>query len=313
MVGVDRQEEEATLLYKLQRVEEAHKVYQSVLRANPDQWSCWQGLLSCSLPDSPTTTSPLLLQTHALIDELHTKHPLDRGPALASLELLRRVIEKGGDVRVLPDFLGGGKPVERLRVEVEEYVAKYGTKLCCFDDLVPYLGILVRQGGEELMGLVQAVTGRVEATALGELTEDELKALPKVEVVNRLRAFTLSQQLLRYLGACEEQQLDALCQVYFRTLFVNDGAEGGQREVQLGDDLVLLAGHVLRDLGKKAEMAGEDDIALRRRLELACLIEQCHKHSPYNYHFKILLKQVMTPFCHVMAPPMPLSLFLKVA
>jgi len=203
---------------------------------------------------------------------------------------------------MLPDFLAAGKeggfnPLERLREGVVEYVTQYGTKLCCFDDLVPYLGLLVRrhEEGKEEEGevgvLVEAIKRHALTTGLIDSTEEELKSnFPKEEVAKRLRVFTLSQQLLRYLGV--EQPLDTLCQVYFRTLFVNEGAEGGQREVQLGDDLVLLAGHVLHDLINKAEEAGDATTALGRRLELACLIGQSHTYSPYNYHFKILLKKV---------------------
>lgn len=63
-------------------------------------------------------------------------------------------------------------------------------------------------------------------------------------------------------------------------------------QVQLGDDLILLAAHVLRDGVRKAEDKGETEVALKKRIELVCLIEQTNKFSPYNYHFKILLNQV---------------------
>lgn len=121
-------------------------------------------------------------------------------------------------------------PLEKLRSEVVDYVTHYGTKLCCFDDLVPYLSLLVREGGKEREALTAFV---IKENPLQDVSEEELKSLPKAEVTRRLRMFTLAQQILRYLGAQEDnhQVLPSLVGVYFRTLFVNEDCEGGQREV----------------------------------------------------------------------------------
>ena len=75
---------------------------------------------------------------------------------------------------------------------------------------------------------------------------------------------------------------------YSATLFVNEGAEGGQREVQQGDDLVLLVAHMLEDLARHAGQE-EESSALTWRLEAVVLLEQALRYSPYNYHFRLAL------------------------
>jgi hypothetical protein len=54
-------------------------------------------------------------------------------------------------------------------------------------------------------------------------------------------------------------QLAALSGEYTKTLFLNEEAAGGQREVQQGDDLVILAAHILRDEAGRAAAAVEGD------------------------------------------------------
>jgi hypothetical protein len=46
--------------------------------------------------------------------------------------------------------------MSRLRVLVLGYLERFGTKLCCFDDLRPYLELFIAEG-EERTALVEAI------------------------------------------------------------------------------------------------------------------------------------------------------------
>ncbi|CAN0335730.1 unnamed protein product [Pylaiella littoralis] len=92
---------------------------------------------------------------------------------------------------------------------------------------------------------------------------------------------------------------------YRATLHLNLGSEGGQREVQHGDELVLLAAQTLLRLCKLYDGAGSatpggdavEDVGGDQsgkvkgylgRVEVACLLEASMSCSPYNQHLKIL-------------------------
>jgi N-terminal acetyltransferase B complex non-catalytic subunit len=80
--------------------------------------------------------------------------------------------------------------------------------------------------------------------------------------------------------------------VYEATLFLNAGAEGGQREVQVGDELVLIACHLLRSIARwpaSSERPKEQGL-----FEIACILECALEKSGYNFHMKLLLMQVYT-------------------
>jgi len=102
----------------------------------------------------------------------------------------------------------------------------------------------------------------------------------------------------------KEEWVRRLSEEFSKTQFVNEEAEGGQREVQQGDELILLCVHLLHDLEKEAERTFPPSSSsssssfssttttlytLRLRLEAATLLEQALRYSPYNYHFRIAL------------------------
>ena len=92
------------------------------------------------------------------------------------------------------------------------------------------------------------------------------------------------------------------------TKFVNEQGEGGQREVQQGDDLLLLIAHLLVDLADRggsdgeaaspsaAAAAGEKRALSERRrailLEAAALLEHGKRLSPFNFQFTLELMEL---------------------
>lgn len=80
---------------------------------------------------------------------------------------------------------------------------------------------------------------------------------------------------------------------YRVTLHLNLGGEGGQREVQHGDELVLMAAQVILKLLCRGQHGSGDDSgreakAYLGKVEAACLLEAAISCSPYNHHMKIL-------------------------
>ncbi|CAN0181403.1 unnamed protein product, partial [Ectocarpus fasciculatus] len=106
----------------------------------------------------------------------------------------------------------------------------------------------------------------------------------------------------RYRGVVRE-----LTSQYRATLHLNLGSEGGQREVQHGDELVILAAQTLLRLcelyddatGGAAQASGGDADGGRPgqakstskgylgRVEAVCLLEAAMSCSPYNHHLKV--------------------------
>ena len=123
-------------------------------------------------------------------------------------------------------------------------------------------------------------------------------------------------QVLRYIGMHEPEQIDVqqvrltrhrgdsvdlkvvmqakvlvaeILDVYQGTLSLNAAAEGGQREVQVGDELVLIACHLLRSIGRwPASSSRPQEQSL---FEIACILEYALERSGYNFHMKLLLMQ----------------------
>ncbi|CAN0052715.1 unnamed protein product, partial [Phaeothamnion confervicola] len=229
-------------------------------------------------------------------------------------------------------------------------------KLCCFSDLAPYLALFVPtdMGGASAGGTKTGLHENGHATkaaaaataASGAVIEARHQLLAyfcdaaaeRAKGVKRLHRHIRALQVLRCLAVPMEvatvpaaQPLPrrrrlraaaaALVAEYRATLHLNAGAEGGQREVQHGDELVLLAVHVLRDLcwqmdtpapasthgaaggggggdnggggddsgcGGGSEVGGLTAEGYLLRVETTALLEYAMKWSPYNYHFKVL-------------------------
>ena len=82
----------------------------------------------------------------------------------------------------------------------------------------------------------------------------------------------------------------------------------GQREVQVGDDLLLLAAHYVLDGAKGTTSATgwQDGVSQQRRLEAIDMLEIGHAQSPHNYQMRLLLVRL---YNEVAALPRALELF----
>ncbi|TFJ82787.1 hypothetical protein NSK_005980 [Nannochloropsis salina CCMP1776] len=124
--------------------------------------------------------------------ELQAEHPSLRGPLLAELEWRRRRVEGGGE----------GEE-EALGEAVVRYVERFESKLCCFDDVLPCLQMMVRrkrrrEGERAWTRVVGWLEARAEETR-GEGGEEEGEEEGRAAAVRRLQCFIRTQQLLRFL------------------------------------------------------------------------------------------------------------------
>ena len=326
-----REAREGEMLLRLKRWDEAAALFRRRLAVNPDQWADWMALLDATLQQQTASGSsvsgPEVQAAQMLVLELQAAQPAFRGPYLAEMELLLRLAKAGTSheqeeegTQTL-ERMAPGEPSEslggRMRRLLLAYLGRFGTKLCCFDDLLPYATALAAGGAVHLPPLLQDLERLLAENSVAAFTDTD-EALHAEEerpaVLRRLQVCIRTRQLLRLLrtGPCaaeasigkagdgsarERRKAEAVAvsAEYSRTLFVNEGAEGGQREVQQGDELVLLAAHLLEEAAAAAEAAEENEEegvqkpALLARLEAAVLLEQGLRYSPYNYHFRLAL------------------------
>ncbi|CAK9086069.1 N-alpha-acetyltransferase 25 [Durusdinium trenchii] len=105
-------------------------------------------------------------------------------------------------------------------------------------------------------------------------------------------------QILRYLGHFEGRDVAAmmtlvsdLVALYRETQYLDGDATGGETEVKVGDELVVLAAHSLIDLANA--FGDQDEAACRRWLEsAAALAEEGYAHSPNGFQLALVLLEV---------------------
>ena len=200
------------------------------------------------------------------------------------------------------------------------YVEKFGTKLCCCEDLLPYTTALAHASPTPRGWVIGRLEELARESSVEGKTDEALQEEERKEVGGRLQRFIRTQQVLRVLkgkggvGGWEEE-VKGLSREYDRTRFVNEEAEGGQREVQQGDELVLLCVESLLQGVEEEEDGGGDRGEAekkrrrrRRTVEAICLLEQALRYSPYNYHFRLVLLDLYARL-GAWAPVRPLPLF----
>jgi len=161
--------------------------------------------------------------------------------------------------------------LEALSTSVVAYLKRFSSKPCCFHDLEPYLPSVA--GVPTTAQAIEKLMAEVAPSKDGELAAR----------IKTLHMYVACCQCRRFLGAhaaMTATQLRGeaahLFQVYRETLELNAGSAGGEREVQHGDELLLLAVHVLRDLWTllaKDQSGGGPRAAFACQLDAAFILE----------------------------------------
>lgn len=138
----------------------------------------------------------------------------------------------------------------------------------------------------------------LEQVSNPENIDESTKAKLKAAVRTCLSCY----QCLRFLGSMEGQDeaaslklINELLEVYEKTKFLDEGAQGGQREVKIGDELVILAAHTLIDMANRREDGGAeggDAAATQHLLTAAALLESAFEHSPNGFQLTLVLLEI---------------------
>ncbi|KAF0694261.1 Aste57867_14856 [Aphanomyces stellatus] len=278
MQAIDRKVLEASLAAAIHEYARCVAVYTDLLtQTNADDWAFWLGLIDATLA---IETPEALAHLTATIATLQAQHGTTfRGPWLAELELAFRQLQRGAT----PAF------VHEL---VVPYMDRFASKTCCVTDLQRYVGSL---DAAARAALVAASHDRL-ATALAsqEATTGDVKTQTKW-----FKQALLARKMLRLLGdhttlstADALARVEAMLQEYHANQWLNQTSVGGQREVQVTDDLLLLT--VLLYVDVYVASADTTDAATRRAwlLHAATCLEFGLGRSAYNFQMKMLLCRV---------------------
>ncbi|CAH0516525.1 unnamed protein product [Peronospora belbahrii] len=277
MQAIDRLALEATLAKNVANWTRCAVVHRKLLEEyNADDWTFLKDYIAARFNEMmDCTTAELLLLENELMgfmNELQScpSNERIRGPALAlihiSAETLRRL--KSGDAAVSQYFT---------------LYLKDGTLVSApaKANLIQHFSKLSEQSADLLKNKPadDNVDERTRTVGQGNLSKRllALKALRFMGYYENPDKFSVDD--LNHLVKELEEEYEA-------TNWLNIGSAGGQREVQLTDDLLLLATHFLLDIYQRSS-------GHREYLERAAgLLEYGLEKSAYNFQMKLLLSRV---------------------
>ncbi|GMF51450.1 unnamed protein product [Phytophthora fragariaefolia] len=221
-----------------------------------------------------------------------------RGPALALIHVNSEILRR---------LKSGEAAVAQVEAKLQELIVAYAdwfySKACCFSDLKQYFKLYLK---ENTSVSVSAKSNLIQHfSKLSEESAALLKTKPaggdidekaRKEGQGNLSKRLLALKTLRFLGYYDNEEkfsvddlanlVEELEREYEATSWLNIGSAGGQREVQLTDDLLLLATHFLLDIYQRSS-------GHREYLERAAgLLEYGLEKSAYNFQMKLLLSRV---------------------
>ncbi|KAG1681404.1 N-alpha-acetyltransferase 25, NatB auxiliary subunit [Nymphon striatum] len=273
----------ASLLEKLQKWNEANAAFKNLLISSPDDWCSYQGYFNSlfkimaensqfeSIRKDWLSNNRACEASSFILKQINEEKSQNlRGPFLARLEFLKEMQVHGNDSKG-EEQLAGTFPLLLLN-----YFEKFGSKMCCFGDLKPYIDHSSEADKKKFLELLEK---KCDSFKDGE---KQFPSNPK-----ELQLHIGYVQICRYLGQHSQISMtqkfdlvDDLIQRYQSSFkFKNDLPE---TDVHPGSDYCILAVHVLIDLWKQT---GNDNILLEA---ITCL-EWGLVHSPLNHQFKFLL------------------------
>ena len=271
----------AELLLRADKAGAAEEIYSALLEKDPGNWLHYEGLLNCCARGA--AAAPLLARVRGLRDGRN------RAPPLFELKLLASAgADEGGRCRAPFD---ASRDFSACMADgVASYVDAFGHKACAFADLREFvLGLpsaepLAPQLAARRRDCTAALLSFADASAASEeQTKAHADALHRLDCVLRLERLC-GPPAARAAPEELRAEVEGLLDVYERTLPLNRGATGGQREVQHGDALLLLLAERLsiaaRAHPRDAAYAFAEPLALQ-------LLEHGIRKSPYNYRLKL--------------------------
>jgi len=296
--------------------EASRDAYAELLLEAPDQWDFCSNYLDCAfaavmlpgeVPEELFWSS--MDSIMRFISSLKENFFIQRGPYLLEMEFINRVLLlKGSSTEWPANFQKIGLVAAHLVESVQAYFERFSDKLCCFSDLTGCIEVFVAEKLGYADGILQShrlellnfLEDKIIASRTPEspsFSADE-NTETKKDGISRLRKHICALQLKIFLGANETATVESIVdevkkivQEYKATLHLNEGNTGGQREVQFGDELVLIAAHILMMLA--AREGTPEPIAVSRRFEAMLLLQMALRNSGHNYHMKITLLLIL--------------------
>ncbi|KAE8906739.1 hypothetical protein PF005_g12565 [Phytophthora fragariae] len=305
MQAIDRLTLEATLAKNVTDWTRCVAVNRKLLEEyNADDWTFLKEYIAARFEEKAECTSKELLalgeEIAAFLNDLQARPGNERirGPALAlihsSSEILRR-LKSGDDAIPLVETT--------LQERIVAYASRFYSKACCFTDLKQYFTLYLKEStsvsASAKSNLIQHFSKLSEESAAllkNKPTGDDIDEKVRKEGQGNLSKRLLALKTLRFLGYYDngdKVSVDDLAHLveeleseYEATSWLNIGSAGGQREVQLTDDLLLLATHFLLDIYQRSS-------GHREHLERAAGLLECGlEKSAYNFQMKLLLSRV---------------------
>ncbi|KAI8820831.1 N-acetyltransferase B complex non catalytic subunit-domain-containing protein [Fimicolochytrium jonesii] len=242
-------------------------VSKELLLANPDDWLSYCDYIAAFIELLPVEDrnpdSVQLTQFRDLISVLQSKGSSDkhvkRGPYLGELELEKALLS-------LPNSKFDTTHISEL---IGHYLARFGATLSCFDDLKPYLELLQ--------------PGSIDQSAVISEQGEDSKPVDKIRRrvnLEKIRRYTSKKLSVEETAAIVGDYLRA----YKESIPI--GKDLDKRELQPGDDYVLLVAHYLLDIFQN----DRDNRALLA--QIAAVLEYGLQRSEWNYQIRLLLVRV---------------------
>ncbi|KAG7379353.1 hypothetical protein PHYPSEUDO_008709 [Phytophthora pseudosyringae] len=305
MQAIDRLSLEATLTKNVTNWTRCAAVSRKLLEEyNADDWTFLKEYIAARFEEKMDCKAEDLLalgqEIAEFLNDLQSRPGNERirGPALAlihvSNEILRRL--KAGNAAV-------SQVEAQLQKLIVAYANRFYSKACCFTDLKQYFTIYLKEStsvsASAKTNLIQHFTKLSEESTVllkNKPTGDDIDDQTRKDGQGNLSKRLLALKTLRFLGYYEDPEkftvdnLDHLVKEleneYEAANWLNIDSAGGQREVQLTDDLLLLATHFLLDIYQRSS-------GHREYLEHAAgLLEYGLEKSAYNFQMKLLLSRV---------------------
>ncbi|CEG37427.1 Mitochondrial inheritance and actin cytoskeleton organization protein [Plasmopara halstedii] len=306
MQTIDKLSLEATLAKNVKNWKRCAAVNRKLLEEfNADDWTFLKDYIAARfIEKSDCNMDELLTLREELTEFLHDLASTPgndriRGPALAQIhvncEILKRLDAEDAAISTAE---------MNLQENIVAYADRFHFKTCCFTDLKQYFTLYLNESStfsshaksNLITYFVKMSTESAHSLKLkptGNDVDDEVtRKIGQASLSKRL----LALKSLRFLGFYDNVEhfsvvsLDHLVKEledeYEATNWLNVGSAGGQREVQLTDDLLLLAAHTLLDIYQRSS-------GHRSYLERAAgLLEYGLEKSAYNFQMKLLLSRV---------------------
>ncbi|CAI5716743.1 unnamed protein product [Hyaloperonospora brassicae] len=303
MQAIDRLSLEATLAKNVADWTRCAAANRKLLeKYNADDWTFLKDYITARFEEKKDCTVEEMLalgeEITRFLNELQSRPDNERirGPALALIHVCAETLR-----RIKPEDAAVSQVETKLHTLIVAYADRLHSKACCFTDLKQYFTfyLKMRTSSSAKSNLVQHFSelSKISAGLLkNNPVHGDMDEKTRKDGQSNLSRRLLALKALRFLGYYDtpgkfsvndlNHLVTELEDEYEATNWLNIGSAGGQREVQLTDDLLLLAAHFLLDIYQRS--SGHREYLKRA----AGLLEYGLERSAYNFQMKLLLSRV---------------------